>query len=105
MKQPQTHQQDGGLPLSTSDLFSVLRATLDRHDEWIVGRFTIHHKPSGIQLWIGNGWLEFTGYEGRPCHIPFWKRRRLWKHAARLRDSVTIKLLSENETNPATGSK
>ena len=81
---------------SSHDLLSALRSALDRHDEWQVGKLIALHKPSHIQLWIGNGWMHFTGYEGPPCHIPFMMRLRLWKHVKRLRYSVTIKCLSDN---------
>lgn len=67
-----------------SELGKALRDALKRPEDWLRdGLYTLHHTPSGVCLWIGNGPLFFDIYNGAG-RIGLLERWRLYFQAQRV---------------------
>lgn len=83
-------------PVGSGDLFCVLRDATKRISEWDVTQYSAYHKPSGISLWIANGWmfLNHDNDSGHALSLSVITRFRLWPHMRRLLDAKAIAALS-----------
>ena len=68
----------------------VLINSMAQVDEWELEPCTLHHKPSGLRLFTGGGWLALSSclesaFEIKPSFVQRWK---LWPHAKRLQDTL-----------------
>lgn len=70
-----------------SALGQIIRDALSVPDDWYSAngaRHFITHKPSGLNLWVGNGPFFFTFWdlpENAECKLGYIERHILWRRA------------------------
>lgn len=91
-----THAEVPSKGIGTGDLFCALRDATKRTSEWDVTQYRVRHHPSGISLWIANGWmlLDHDTDSRHALSLSMLIRFRLWPHIRRLLDVKAIEALS-----------
>lgn len=68
-----------------SHLRRMLSARLDVLEEWDISTVLLHHRKSGINLWIGNGFMFLDGYGAAHGCLSLLDRVLLWPKVRKLR--------------------
>lgn len=82
----------------------AISVAMDTPEDWDIGEYIIHHKPSGTTLWIGNGPLTFDGYNGTPPILGMLERFTLWWKYKRMANVAVANRLARPALNEQTGS-
>lgn len=91
----------------TKSLKSTLIATLQNQNNWFLdwnGRHMVH-KPSGLRLVVGYGWLSLEcSKDASPIIFPIstWDQLTLWPHITKVRDQLITHQLTQPGGNSAT---
>lgn len=56
----------------------VLWCALDDPEAWVRGEHRLRHKPTGVELWIGNGRFFMDGYCDTPPFLGYIDRHIIW---------------------------
>ncbi len=91
-----TEQEKAPTPVACSDWFGALVESMKRVNEWEISRYELRHKPSGLILWIANGWAFLGADEDSPIPLTptLLERMRLWQHVKRLRNAMVAQKLN-----------
>ena len=82
--------------VGSTDWFGALVDSMKRVNEWEISRYKLRHKPTGLILWIANGWMFLAADEDSPIPIEptLIERMRLWQHVKRLRNAMVAQKLN-----------
>jgi len=91
-----TEQPKASTPVACSDWFGALVDSMKRVEEWEISRYELTHKPTGLILWIANGWMFLEADRDSPIPLSpsLLERVRLWQHVKRLRNIIMAQKLS-----------
>lgn len=66
----------------------ALKMLLSSPDGWKVGTHRLTHQPTKTEMWIGNGWMQFDGYDSMPKFLGIIERYFLYQDAKKMINEI-----------------
>ncbi len=84
---------------TANDCYAVLVDCMNRVEDWRIGRYVLTHNPTGLELWISNGWTFLESTDDSPIYVrlSLINRFRLWRHVKRLGNKIAAKQLTMSQ--------